>query len=624
MQIILTDCFDTVIYRKVFPEFVKIKWAEKVCSEYNLVVSPRQLYNLRVQVEKDLMSTNKRAGFDAEFKVLELYKTIIERLYVSGIITSMADMDVAVLHNIEKDIEISVQLPNKKIIEKLFQLKKQGYKIYLVSDFYMGKQDVGEFLAKLNILELFDGMYISSDYCRTKVTGELYKCVLNDLKIPPQACEMWGDNKHSDYEIPKKMGIKVRYNNANSRRKMYKKQSAQYRGSGVKFFQNYKKIFFRNYKYNYENYAFLFYDFIWKLADKCNREKIKHLFFLSREGQFLKVLFDKYCELNGLEIKTSYLQVSRNSTFMPSLCNIENETFNRLFRENNDASLYEFLVSLSFTDADIKSIEKSMSLDIYKPLMNTRYTTEFSILIKNEKFIKLYDTKRLEQKILFKKYMHNLGYNESDILYIVDVGWKGTMQDNLMKIYDGGIAISGFYLGLTNPGSIAINSHKFGLLFDCLSEAGTKRCRIFSYNCYDYEQLLRASHNRVNNYINKGNDVDIVYDSKDETAYYKQYLQEYQSYILDKFIKIDAKTKNLPITLEKYDRLCQFIFIKMLNKMTRRDFNLIWAGKSDFADAFGKVYTGMPRRKKWKQFIIEKLRAKKIKLIYLLRKDKNG
>lgn len=63
------------------------------------------------------------------------------------------------------------------------------------------------------------------------------------------------------------------------------------------------------------NFAFTYFAFIEKSYTKLLKDDVKPVFFLSREGKFLKTLFDlyhdrnRYC--NNQKIESSYLLVSR-------------------------------------------------------------------------------------------------------------------------------------------------------------------------------------------------------------------------------------------------------------------------------------------------------------------------
>lgn len=84
--------------------------------------------------------------------------------------------------------------------------RRKGKKILMVSDMYLPKRAIAEVLAKLGID--YDFLYVSSDCGKTKYDGSMYDYILGDRGIPsPHRLLMVGDDRRSDFEIPRKKGI---------------------------------------------------------------------------------------------------------------------------------------------------------------------------------------------------------------------------------------------------------------------------------------------------------------------------------------------------------------------------------------------------------------------------------
>ena len=104
----------------------------------------------------------------------------------------------------------------------------------------------------------------------------------------------------------------------------------------------------------------LFY-FIQKLHDALVEQGVEQVYFLSREGQPLKRMFDMYRERAGGRITSHYLEVSRRSTLLPSLGPLAEENFETLFRQYRRISLLEFLSSLGL-EQQTKRIAQALGL----------------------------------------------------------------------------------------------------------------------------------------------------------------------------------------------------------------------------------------------------------------------
>lgn len=273
---------------------------------------------------------------------------------------------------------------------------------------------------------------------------------------------------------------------------------------------NVEKQLIQNYnlikKKPYVGYSYCLYLFIEKLYNVCKEEKIENLFFLSREGEFLKKLFDCYLTLNNdNSIRTFYLYTSRISSFVASLRPLEEENFDILFSSYPDMSIEKFLINCGFEKEDIKSIQKTMTQDISCTINNIKESYEFQHIKENSLFIKLYEKKRQEQKRCFEQYLKsfNVDFLQKG-LHIVDVGWKGTIQDNLFRFFEGRVIVNGYYMGLNGENGIRNDEYKKGLLFSNINSY-SPYFDIFFYDYTFLERLLFASHGSVIRYSCRDN-----------------------------------------------------------------------------------------------------------------------
>lgn len=250
----------------------------------------------------------------------------------------------------------------------------------------------------------------------------------------------------------------------------------------------------------------LFY-FIDKLHKELVEQGVEHVYFLSREGQPLMRMFDMYRESVGGRITSHYLEVSRRSTLLPSLGPLAEETFETLFRQYRRISLIEFLSSLGL-EAHTFSLAKELRL----PAGAERRREEdfptspiFSALRALPLFLTLYESERVARRRAFIDYLSDLsGGVLPSSLFIVDVGWKGTIQDNLFALLchkgDTSVrSVTGYYVGLVAEGAAGLNNDKFGLLFSSVGECSPK-FRVFNENRALFEVLLAADHGSIVSY----------------------------------------------------------------------------------------------------------------------------
>jgi len=234
---------------------------------------------------------------------------------------------------------------------------------------------------------------------------------------------------------------------------------------------------------------------------------VQQVFFLSREGQPLMRMFDMYRERVGGRMKSHYLEVSRRSTLLPSRAPLAEETFETLFRQYRRISLVEFLSSLGL-ESHTLSLAKALALPAgVESRREEDFPTSriFSALKALPLFQTLYESERAARRRAFIDYLSDLsGGTLPATLVIVDVGWKGTIQDNLFTLLcrEGDTtvrAVTGYYVGLVAEGAAAPNNDKYGLLFSCVG-APSPNFRVFNENRALFEVLLAADHGSIVSY----------------------------------------------------------------------------------------------------------------------------
>lgn len=248
--------------------------------------------------------------------------------------------------------------------------------------------------------------------------------------------------------------------------------------------------------------------FIARLYDALVEQGVRQVYFLSREGQPLKRMFDLYQNKVSGSITSHYLEVSRRSTLLPSLDPLAEEGFETLFRQYRRISLFEFLSSLGL-EVQMRSI--ALALGLPEGAEVTREedfptSQTFSALKALPLFQYLYESERLARRRAFIAYLEGLsGGTLPARLFIVDVGWKGTIQDNLFALLcrkgDTPVhAVTGYYIGLVAAGAASPSNDKYGLLFSSVGTTSPK-FRVFNENRALFEVVLAADHGSIVTYV---------------------------------------------------------------------------------------------------------------------------
>jgi hypothetical protein len=98
-------------------------------------------------------------------------------------------------------------------------------------------------------------------------------------------------------------------------------------------------------------------------------------------------------------------------------------------------------------------------------------------------------------------YLDSFGVNYRDNgLTVVDVGWKGSIQDNVYHILRGRVRVQGFFVGSLIATEKRDNNSKKGLLFDDAPQP-TPYFNVYNNNRSLFEMMLGASHGSADGYF---------------------------------------------------------------------------------------------------------------------------
>lgn len=516
---VFTDIFDTLVVRSVHPENVKRLAAARLCLMLGLDASPEAVYQHRNRLERDLCLANEHRGYDLEFHFDDFTSRLYTALVAEGVVDTtrvpLSDF-VACCEEAEIETEARVQSLDEAVITELTAAKAAGATIVAVSDFYLPRRMIERLFAHHGILGLFDAIFVSCEPLLTKRSGRLYDHVLAELNLPPSEILMIGDNEHSDYRVSKEKGLNAYLIDRAAQRKFYERAMHQLMDRSTLSSQI-RQLLQRPPQTkvgpaaHFTELAFTLYGFIEKLHQQLLRDGVRNVFFLSREGEFLKKLFDRYQALHRFgsrtRISSHYLLVSRKSTYIASVQPLADEDFQILFRQYRKISLAEFLGSLNFPDEDIAALAQELAVEASEREEDFPSSPLFERLRALNSFKARYDQIRSEQRALLQRYVSSFNVNLAEEgLSLVDVGWKGTIQDNIHHAFDERLMVRGYYVGLIAPGRLSSTNQKVGLLFTSLPSE-SRYFPVFNENRPLYEILLGASHGSAHRYRDRDGEV---------------------------------------------------------------------------------------------------------------------
>lgn len=528
-EVVAFDFFDTLVHRKYHPEIVLYKWSKRMSELLDFNIESSEFYALRKKVEKESKKDKKVEEVS--------YYNLVENVYygLTDAVKSMYSLKefVNLSIKVESKIELEAIYINPEIKDVFEDAVSQRKKIVIISDFYCGEELIKKILTKLKIESKISKIFVSSDYNARKSTGNLYNKVLDVLNIEPSDMMMIGDNIESDYNIPRRLGIKsIHLKYVDTTIKYEKKELENYL---------FNEMFVSNVDRPFNGYTGSIVLFISKLYQELVKKKCKSVLFCSREGQLLKKLFDIYQDnINSPQkIASHYFFVSRRSTMLPALKKIGEEKFEKIFRQFTTISISDFLFSIGFNKEEMRHIINSSKIRPETIIIDKVEDVNLKKILENEEFVKIYDAKRICQKKYFFNYVKSMNDDMyTDGINIVDIGWKGTIQDNIEEALDHKVKVNGFYFGLNIPGNSGkIFDNKEGIVFSNVPKK-SKNFNVFTKDYMIYERIFVANHGSVLGYTLCSDSVIPELSSNESEIEIYQYVEKFQKDLIRSFIRL--------------------------------------------------------------------------------------
>lgn len=510
--VIAFDVFDTLVSRTITPEHSKLLSCARLARSLGLDADvARAIYERRAVIENRLCRECYDLTGDLEFRfadvAAQLAAFLREQKQLPGGMSNEQVCELA--RKCELDAERAVLRPVDPMISLLRELKQRGKRCILVTDFYLPEAALRILIQPFDILDHVDTFFVSCDRGASKRSGRLYDLILEDLQVVSGDLLMIGDNEWSDYTMARQKGLRAAHVENRAKKAFYGSKTAKI-DSTTTFCDKATTIVDRQSvkgEPNFQPMAASLLLFIERLFRELRARRRRHVFFLAREGQLLERMFNMYQDALGIagddRIATHYLIASRRSTYVASLQPLPQERFDRYFAQYAAVSLADFLSSLQIQRLDIEDICTQIGADPDYRETALSLSDVYASLRENSRFQEVYEQIRATQKACLNGYVKQFDVDfRFEPLSLVDVGWKGSIQDNLRGALPSEIDIEGFYLGLVAQG--ASSARKSGLLFSNI-DGLTPFFPIFAENRSLFEVLLPANHGSALRYARDAN-----------------------------------------------------------------------------------------------------------------------
>lgn len=358
------DIFDTLIRRSTLKPLSVFEYVKNTAKSSHIDFPAYLLeewVTIRNKVEHDVRDMMRKTTFERQSNTLEVtLDDIYHRLQQN---MQLSDEQIDFLKQTEIDAEIRHAEPIQKRIDFLFDLKAQGHDIILVSDMYLPENVIRAMLVKVDSRLSDIPLYLSGSIGYQKSTGKLYQHIFFDMGYNYGRWVHYGDNKHADGSVPRRLNIETAVHDiddfipfenelinsmsGNNRHSIYQLATKMHRyRTALLSSMNNMQLEQAYYAYAYAGSAIVPY-VKWAIEDAIQR-KYQTLYFISRDGHFLKQIADRIIQIKGYHIKTKYIYGSRKAWRLPSYINQVDEEMFWQFGNFVGMDSFEDLVSASY------------------------------------------------------------------------------------------------------------------------------------------------------------------------------------------------------------------------------------------------------------------------------------
>lgn len=446
------DIFDTLIRREGIEPIAIFFYVQKEIKKSSIEYPQYILDNypqIRMDTEKTIREYFKKSLIFRRTDKLEIF---FDDIFLKiGELYSLSSQQIEYLKKIEVEIEMKSVRKITKRIKHVKNLLSEGNQVILISDMYLPEHTIKQMLKKADPILLTIPLFLSSKSGYQKSTGKLYEQIQRELNIPYSKWIHHGDNYHADIRMAEKLGIKTVYFPKLSFNKYEKniinkidnhdaylladllanyRESLQIDNELVD-----KKNSLEYYVYGYVSQYFVPY--IYNVLEKAIKKEIKTLYFISRDGYFLKKVADEIISQEKLPIKTKYIYGSRLVWRTPSYIDgIDDEFFSEFGNLISVRNYSELLISLELTEQEFDDIFPN--LNKYKKQYKIDEKSILKILKivkKSQKYNALIVEKAKKERNIIVRYLRQ-EINVTEKFAFVEYWGRGYTQTCLARLMD--------------------------------------------------------------------------------------------------------------------------------------------------------------------------------------------
>lgn len=239
--------------------------------------------------------------------------------------SSLTDISNNTIMEMEMMVEEEMLTPVLSIKEEIEHIHSLQQSVIFISDMYLPDVFIKKILIKTGFFVEGDKLFISGSIGKAKSTGNLFLHVQKILKADVRHWYHKGDSRHSDYEMPRNIGIKATL--VSNEKSYYEKKALEYNTSlstlDIAKISNLScaiRLSFPStphYRFAADFIAPQMTTFIHYIMEDAMHRELQHLYFIARDACILYHIAQQFIHRYPT-LSIHYLYASRQSLYQPN------------------------------------------------------------------------------------------------------------------------------------------------------------------------------------------------------------------------------------------------------------------------------------------------------------------
>ncbi len=464
------DVWDTLLRRRCHPDEVKLFTAWHLYLRLadrlrDPAATPWTLFQSRLTVERAIAGERVAEGLDPEYEITEVFRRWtrdVLRLRGKKRAADALALDLAEVE-LRQELRVGYLDPAADRLARSIN----GETLVAMSDFYMGRERLVRILAHHAPHLRFERVLVSCDTRLSKRSGRLFSHLHAETGVEPSRHVHVGNSPGADIDPAQALGVQaVLFRNPAEDPQAAAHHTRFLRrgpGRGVDLApidaeiraacpppptltRPQRELFGIGLRL-----APIFCGLVLLVVEEATRRRASAVHYFTREGEFFKRIHDAMAGARPADLpfpRAEVLEVSRVATFFPSLREFSTGELMRLWNMYASQSIAQLLRTFSVHAFPVEPFLHRHGIDpaerIRCPWQDPRVRT----LFQDRLFQRLLQQQQERRRRDAIGYFESRGIrNDGRRRVTADIGWRGTIQDNLAYLFPG-TPFHGAYFGL--------------------------------------------------------------------------------------------------------------------------------------------------------------------------------